>query len=198
MTGKRRLGPDDWTAAGLAALGEGGLAAVAVEPLAARLGATKGSAYWHFPNREALVRATLDRWERDRTEAVIALVESGPDPRTRLRALFESVFSHPTANLVELALLASAADPLVAPALRRVTARRLDYLASQFAALGLPPADARRRALLAYTTYLGNTQLRRSAPDTLPTDRADWDAYLDDALRAFTTVPDDRTGAPDA
>ena len=31
---------------------------MAVEPLAKRLGATKGSFYWHFDNRDALIAAT--------------------------------------------------------------------------------------------------------------------------------------------
>src|SRR5829696_7253917 len=44
-----------WTHAALEAIAEGGLAAVAVAPLAIRLGATKGSFYWHFASRESLV-----------------------------------------------------------------------------------------------------------------------------------------------
>jgi AcrR family transcriptional regulator len=188
----KRLTKDDWATAALAALAEGGLAAVAIEPLAARLGATKGSAYWHFPNRAALVGAILDRWERESTEAVIALVESAADePRARLRTLFETVLPQGIAHPVELALLASADDPLVEPVLRRITHRRLAYLTDQFAALGFAAVDARRRARLAYATYLGNAQLRRSAPGALPVDPAEWNAYVDDALRAFTTLPAD-------
>jgi Bacterial regulatory proteins, tetR family len=41
-------GKGGFGAAALAAIAKGGLAAVAVEPLAARLGATKGSFYWHL------------------------------------------------------------------------------------------------------------------------------------------------------
>ena len=73
---RSRLSRDDWTAAALRALAAGGLAAVAIEPLAAALGATKGSGYWHFANRAALVSATLERWEHDNTAAVIAQVDS--------------------------------------------------------------------------------------------------------------------------
>ena len=59
-----------------------GLAAVRVEPLARSLGATKGSFYWHFADRAELVRAVVDRWEAERTDATIALAQAGGDART--------------------------------------------------------------------------------------------------------------------
>src|SRR5215831_599523 len=88
----KRLSADDWAGAALAALAEGGLAAVAVEPLAARLGATKGSFYWHFANRSALQEAAVLRWEERHTEAVIARLAGLADPAERLRRLFDTVF----------------------------------------------------------------------------------------------------------
>src|SRR5690349_9457645 len=84
---RQRLTAQDWADAALTAIGEGGLAAVAVEPLAARLGATKGSFYWHFANRDALIEAALERWEEVGTEAVITEAEAEPDPTGRLRRL---------------------------------------------------------------------------------------------------------------
>lgn len=197
-----RLTKDDWTRAALRALAEGGLAALAIEPLAATLGATKGSAYWHFPNRDALLEATLERWEREHTEAVIELVEADSTaPLERLRRLFAMVLSvdlagprpaggrgdgsAPAAH-IELALLASADDPLVASALKRVTERRLSYLAALFGQLGFTPAVARRRALLAHSIYLGQAQLIRSTPEVVPSSKAARRAQLDDALRTMT------------
>ena len=50
------LTPGDWARAALAAIARGGIAAVAVESIAADLGATKGSFYWHFKNRDALIQ----------------------------------------------------------------------------------------------------------------------------------------------
>src|SRR5262249_59889731 len=51
LQARTRLSRQAWVDAALEALGEGGLASVAVVPLAERLGATKGSFYWHFRNR---------------------------------------------------------------------------------------------------------------------------------------------------
>jgi AcrR family transcriptional regulator len=181
----RRLSADDWTSAALAALVEGGVAAVAVEPLAMRLGATKGSFYWHFRNRDALLAATLERWERLETDDVITRVEIEDDPRARLRALYLLATGGlpGRSRSAEPALQAAVAHPLVAPALARVTRRRLDYLGAQFTALGLPPRAARHRALLAYTAYLGHGQLVRTAPDLTPDDLG---AYADEVVAALT------------
>ncbi|KOG66507.1 TetR family transcriptional regulator [Streptomyces griseoflavus] len=178
---RRRLTAQDWAEAALAAIGEGGLAAVAVEPIAARLGTTKGSFYWHFANREALVDAALERWEQSHTEAVITEPAAEPDPERRLRALFAYATAASAEDPLEVTLLATAADPRVAAALRRVTDRRVGHLAELFAALGFPEAEARRRGLLAYTAYLGHTQLSHAVPGSLP-EGTDRDGYLDSVL----------------
>ncbi|MFD7664039.1 TetR/AcrR family transcriptional regulator [Streptomyces sp. NPDC059788] len=178
---RRRLTARDWADAALAAIGEGGLAAVAVEPIAARLGTTKGSFYWHFANRDALVDAALERWEQLHTEAVITAVEAEPDLERRLRALFAHATAAAAADLLEISLLATAADPRVAAVLRRVTDRRIGYIAELFAALGFPEPEARRRGLLVYTAYLGHTQLGHAVPESLP-GGADRDGYLDSVI----------------
>src|SRR3546814_18257468 len=54
---KGRLSAEDWAQAALDLIAEHGVAAVAVEPLARRLGVTKGSFYWHFPSdRKSVVQ----------------------------------------------------------------------------------------------------------------------------------------------
>src|ERR1700685_2803636 len=40
-----------WVEEGLRALGDGGLDAVRIEPLAQAIGVTKGGVYWHFADR---------------------------------------------------------------------------------------------------------------------------------------------------
>ncbi|MCM6772451.1 TetR/AcrR family transcriptional regulator [Nocardia sp. CDC159] len=187
MPQRQRLSAADWTSAALEALADGGLAAVAVEPIAARLGTTKGSFYWHFPGRDALVTAALELWERVDTEEVIAEIDAQPPGLPRLRALIVGAVEGRTGDAAraELALLATARHPLVAPVLARVTRRRLDYLAEQFAELGFPPEEAARRAQLAYTSYLGIAQLAHATPD-----EADLSpAYLDTMLRTLTASP---------
>ncbi len=183
MPPRQRLSASDWTAAALDALAEGGLAAVAVEPLATRLGATKGSFYWHFTNRDALLTAVLERWERTDTEDVIAYVEAEPAGPARLRALIAGAVGTRTGESarVELALQATAGHPLVAPVLARVTRRRMEYLAAQFGEMGFPPDEAGRRGQLAYTSYLGLAQLAHATPAEADLSAA----YLDTMLRTL-------------
>ena len=185
-----RLTPDDWVAAALSAIAEGGLAAVAIEPLAARLGATKGSFYWHFANRDGLLEAALASWERQTTTEVAARARAAaPDPAGQLRLLITEVARIAETDRVGLALLASAAQPAVAATLDRVTRHRLAILVTLFGELGLPAATARRRALLAYSAYLGHAQLSHTTPEVLPRGRAARHSYLDEVITTLTSHP---------
>jgi AcrR family transcriptional regulator len=191
--GKREsLTADDWTAAALRALAQGGLTAIAVEPLAQALGTTKGSFYWHFDDRNALIAATLERWELRDTELVIAGAGQEPDAANRLRALlrlaFGSVREGAAGGSVELALQAHATHPLVADTLARVTRRRLSYLTSLFTELGLSPARARDRGVLAYAAFLGHAQLAHATPQLLPAGRA-FSPYVDGVVQALMEAP---------
>src|ERR671910_2473019 len=86
------LKAEDWVEAARAVMAEGGIDAVAVEPLARRLGVTKGSFYWHFKDRRALLETTLERWEEESTVARISASRRISDPRKRLIRLGEEVF----------------------------------------------------------------------------------------------------------
>ncbi|WP_030716080.1 TetR/AcrR family transcriptional regulator [Streptomyces sp. NRRL F-2580] len=170
---RKRLTADDWADAALAALVERGLAAVAVEPLAAGLGTTKGSFYWHFANRDALVAAALARWEESSTERIIRAMEAvEPDPAARLDALLRGATVAAVDDPREVRLLAASDHPEVAAALARVTERRIGYLAHLFELLGFPAPEARRRGFFAYTSYLGHAQLAHAVPGAVPTDPA--------------------------
>jgi AcrR family transcriptional regulator len=151
----RPLSASDWIAAAMRAIVEGGVASVAVEPLAVRLGATKGSFYHHFPNRDALIVAALEDWERAQTEAVIEQLDLLPDPGERLRAVLAAAFADRPGGVRDAALLASATHPLIKPIVERVTERRLRYFADRYVELGFPKARARRRALMLYLSYIG-------------------------------------------
>src|SRR5581483_2760154 len=190
-TTRRRLSRLDWVTAALAAIAEGGLAAVAVEPLALRLGASKGSFYWHFENRDALLTAALAHWEEQYTAAVTAenTLAADGDPVLRLRLLIRRVTALAETDSVYVALIATASHPAVAPVLTRITEQRIDYTAALFRDIGFPAREARHRALLAYSAHLGHTELARSAPGALPHGRTDQEAYLQLVLTILTTPP---------
>lgn len=64
---------DDWIAAGLDALAEGGESAIRVDRLAARLGVTKGSFHHHFRGAAALRAAVLESFRQSREELAEAI-----------------------------------------------------------------------------------------------------------------------------
>ncbi|MFI6951908.1 TetR/AcrR family transcriptional regulator [Nocardia sp. NPDC050408] len=182
---KARLSADDWAQAALDALAVGGLAAVSVEPIAKRLGTTKGSFYWHFKDRAALIDAALARWEQRSTDDVIAEIAVETDPAERLHRLFAQVIDYAATGRIELALLASADQPPVAATLRRVADRRIEYVAELLRELGLTTAQARTRAVVAVSIYHGFNQLARVSPDTLPSTEAQRRALVDSAFESL-------------
>jgi AcrR family transcriptional regulator len=156
---KPRLSAEDWALAALDVIAEQGLSAVAVEPLARRLGVTKGSFYWHFPSREALLVAALERWERTEQETVFGKMEAVSDPRLRLRELFQLVAHEPTTHIIYSELLKALDHPVVKPVLGRISSRRMEYLTASFRQAGMARQDAQNRARLAYAAYVGFLQL---------------------------------------
>jgi len=156
---KGRLSADDWAQAALDLIAEQGVAAVAVEPLARRLGVTKGSFYWHFPSRDALLVAALERWEEVEQETVFGKLEAIADPGQRLRALFTLVAHEFKSHIIYSELLKALDHPAVQPVIGRVSGRRMDYLVASFRQAGLSRTDAQHRARLAYAAYVGFLQL---------------------------------------
>jgi AcrR family transcriptional regulator len=160
---------DAWIAAGLTELGRHGEGALRLEQLCARLGITKGSFYWHFNGRDDLVQAMLETWERRDTLALIELVEAeGGGPGEKLRALFRAANSGRVDFAVEQAIrhLGLSSHP-VRQMLLRVDARRLEYLADLFAALGQDTARAEALASLYYGLVFGEAMTFRREDRTL-------------------------------
>src|SRR5882672_4359513 len=94
MAAPTRTPRSTWIEAGLRALAAGGPDAVRIEPLAKALGVTRGGFYWHFADRDALLREMLDTWERAATDEVIERVErKGGDARARVRRAGALTFS---------------------------------------------------------------------------------------------------------
>lgn len=173
---KGRLSAADWEDAALASLAEGGLAAVAVESLARRLGVTKGSFYWHFSTREALLQAALERWERSDEREVIAPIEAVADPRERLRELVRQVSQKRPSHAVFAALIKALDQPLIRPVIERVSQRRLEFVTEAFHQAGFDTITAANRARLAYSAYVGFIQLAQIGQPRMNHD--EFEAYI--------------------
>jgi AcrR family transcriptional regulator len=164
---KPRLSREDWIAAALDAIAQGGLAAVAVEPLAARLAVTKGSFYSHFSTRDELINAALQSWEHSHGQAELDRFAAIDDPAERLQALLLAAvtFSQGSGLSVHVGLLGELADERAAGVLARVNESRIRLLTRTYGQLGFSRPRAGDRARLAYAAYLGLLQMAREAPD---------------------------------
>lgn len=157
-----RLDADAWIAAAFDALAGGGIDAVRVEPLAKALAITKGSFYWHFADRRALIDAMLAAWTEGRIAAIREQSTAGGTPEVVLRSLADLYTRH--ANVrglsIELAIRALArSDEDAAKAVRAVDRERLRHVGDLFAALGRPRSEARARAILFYSYLFGQSLL---------------------------------------
>jgi AcrR family transcriptional regulator len=164
-----------WIEAGLNALAAGGGPdSVRVDTLAKSLGVTRGGFYGQFTDRDALLDAMLDTWERAAIDEVLQQVERrGGDARTKIRRAGALTFSDELLP-IELAIRQWARhDPAVAERLRRVDNRRMKYLRQLFASLSNDEHEVEGRAVLAFALAIGHHLI---AADHDPLSR-------DDALR---------------
>lgn len=185
-----RLSAEDWERAALELIAEKGVQALAIEPLARRMDITKGSFYWHFPGREALLQQALQRWEEhDRRNLNQALGEID-HPRDRLVSFFRRVGRERLTHEVYSELCAAAGHPQVEPVLERVAERRMSHLSAAFEELGMDAGQASYRARLTYSVYLGFLQLQRQH-QTPRLSSEEFDAYIEHVIA--TLIPPERS-----
>ncbi|WP_438021862.1 TetR/AcrR family transcriptional regulator [Sorangium sp. So ce233] len=158
-----RTSREDWLDQGLDVLRDGGEGALTIEGLCARLGRTKGSFYHHFQDVAAFLDALLARWEARHTSAPIQHAEAGGAPEERKQRLSAVVQS--LDGRLDLAVRAWALrDERAAAVLRRVDARRVDYLASLHVSQGRARDAALLLARLEYAAFIGAQQLFSDLP----------------------------------
>jgi len=155
--GALRTPREDWIEAGLRALAAGGVDAVRIEALAKGLGVTKGGFYGYFADRNALLQAMLDTWERESTDEVIALVErEGGDPKAKIQRAGMLTFSNDRLLPIDLAVRDWARrDEGVAERLRRVDNRRMSLLRDLIGTFCDDPDEVEARSLLAFCLAIG-------------------------------------------
>lgn len=153
-----RLDSDDWLRAARNALIAGGIAAVKVEPLAASLGVTAGSFYWHFSNRGALLSRLLEHWRVANSAAMVrAAASDGATAEERFDA-FLSVWvteeDYSPAYDAAIRDWARTSDD-VRSAVHAVDTLRVSLLEGIFADLGYDRDRAAVRARITYFHQVG-------------------------------------------
>jgi AcrR family transcriptional regulator len=148
VNSKESKSAEDWIEAGLALLSQQGVEAVKVERLAIALGVTKGSFYWHFRDRAALLSAMLARWQAVSTAAMIERIDAvGGSAASRLATLIEATSQSKRAARVEQAIRAwGARDKQARAVLAAVDSHREAYVQRMLQEHGLSEAHAKARA----------------------------------------------------
>ncbi len=196
--GVTRTPRERWIEQGLQALAAGGPDAVRVEALAKELGVTKGGFYGSFADRDALLEAMLDTWERESTDDVLDRVErEGGDPRTRIERAGVLTFSDDRLLPIDLAVRDWARrDEAVALRLRRVDNRRMALLREMIGTFCPDPDEVEARSLLAFCVAIGEHFLAADHGDRTRAEvlaRAA-DLLLDRPARTRATSSEDRPG----
>ena len=157
-----RLGPADWLDAGLAALTDTGPEALKAEPLAVRLGVSKGSFYWHFRDVPAFHEALLAGWETGAVSGLTGSIADETAPAARLRALAQSLAGSGLSP-AEPAIRSWAQGHAGARyAIARVDEARLTLLQELLAETGIGNPEMAR---ILYAACVGMGILGRTAPE---------------------------------
>lgn len=155
--------PDLWLDAAYQLLVEGGVEAVKVMPLAERLGLSRTSFYWHFPDREALLAGLVDRWKAKNTGNLVARCEAPAATITEaMLNLFDCWYDDGLFDSrLEFAMRTwSLTDPSVAAAMNEADAARVGAITALFRRFGYGEAEADTRARTLYLTQVGYIAVR--------------------------------------
>ncbi len=162
-----RLTPDDWLTAGFAALQSDGPALLAAEPLARRMGTTKGSFYWHFADVPAFHTAMVHAWQDRATAALSDALRNEGSADQRLRGLGRSILTDDLETAMRIWAMTNAS---VREATARVDADRLTYINLLLREMGLANPDfarALQAALVGLPQITSEASTRKATFDTL-------------------------------
>jgi AcrR family transcriptional regulator len=134
-----------------------GVERVRVDALARSLKITRGSFYWHFPNRKTLLDGLLEDWSVRNTAPFLAAAAQRRSAEERFRAIVDIWLDESEYDPAYDAAVREWArtSARVASIVRRVDRRRLDLLAKICADLGYDPLEAEIRARITYFHQVG-------------------------------------------
>ncbi|MDX5402568.1 MAG: TetR/AcrR family transcriptional regulator [Rhodobacterales bacterium] len=161
MDKRTRLTRTDWIMAGFTALTEAGPVALKAEPMARRLGTTKGSFYWHFGDVPDFHGKMLSLWAEGAVGHIPAALADQPTAVAKLRRLGQIVAGggHPVLGdlPVEPAIRAWAReDATVAATLAEVDRTRMAFIQELLSEIGITNPEMAR---IIYAAHVGMQDL---------------------------------------
>lgn len=156
---RTQLDPERWVDEAIDVLAKEGVTGLRVEVLAKRCGVTKGSFYWHFKDRQALLDAVLEQWKTGRIRDIEKTTAVTPgQERDQLHYAIEvyGASRNRKGMSIELAVRDWARhDTQAAAIVEEVDLYRLECTRKLFVAAGMSDAEAKSRSLLLYACVFG-------------------------------------------
>ena len=150
---------DCWIQSAIDLLAKEGISGLRIEALAKHCGVTKGSFYWHFKDKQALLDVLLDQWKDGRIRDIEKTTTVTPGKeREQLHYAIELYGANRNRKgmLVELAVRDWARrDARAAAVVESVDLYRLECTRQLFVAAGMSDAEAKSRSLLLYACVFG-------------------------------------------
>lgn len=159
--------PELWLDAAYDLLVEGGVEAVKVMPLAAKLGLSRTSFYWHFPDRESLLAGLITRWESRNTAQLLARCNAPAQTIAEAMLSICDLWITPALfdSRLEFAIRTWAlTDPALAQRLTLTDTQRTQALTALFLRHAFPAHEADTRARALYLTQVGYIAMRTEEP----------------------------------
>lgn len=151
-----RLGRADWIEAAMQLLVREGPEALRVDRLCLALGITKGSFYWHFEGRDALIEAMASDWtERRPAEALAEARTRGATPTEQLDILNRGFWSHDIVRYDAAMRAWGQSEPRIRAAVEETDRQMVAFVQSLFEAMGHAAAEARARARILFYCSVG-------------------------------------------
>ena len=172
-----RLSVDDWIQAGFDILAEEGTRALKLDRLCARVGATKGSFYWHFTDMAGYRGALIAAWGevRDEDRRHITTMAHAP-PRERLSQMMTFLVDARHWTLERAMREWARIDDAVAASVRASDARIVEAVRQAFVDYGFDGEEADVRAGATFAAGIGFLHLAGSRPSSRG---AAWERFLD-------------------
>ncbi|GAY18508.1 TetR/AcrR family transcriptional regulator [Mycobacterium sp. shizuoka-1] len=160
------LAATDWVEAGFSLLAADGVKGLTLDRLCRRVGATKGSFYWHFTDLSAYRSALVDTWAslHDSERAAFA-ANAGLPPRERLTRMMGVLLSQRHWTLERAMREWARSDESVAAAVAAADRRVRQAVRQAYLDDGFGSEDAQVRADATFAAGVGLLHLSASAPD---------------------------------
>jgi AcrR family transcriptional regulator len=154
----RRYRKEDWIDLGAKLLAEEGPGALTIERLTAAAKRTRGSFYHHFADRDAFVRAMMERWREQAIDIAGQRYAEDPSPKAWRKLMREGPFEVDFRFEREVRRLA-ASEPIVREVLKEVDRARIEGLAWVISQMRSDVEDPQSYAFIQYCTMVGGQWL---------------------------------------